>query len=216
MTQLFDPEWLLRILCSLVIGTMIGYERHARSREAGIRTHAIVAVTACVLMIISQYAFEGSAKSDPGRIAAQVVSGVGFLGAGLIYTTNGSTHGVTTAAGIWATSAIGLLFGAGMYIIGVFTGILMLVIEAFSRIRSFNPPYNYMTINVHLDSEGTPEDVNDVLLSFEFNHSENIITSDHEGGYYVKTQIRTHKDISPQELMAAFRKHEHVLDVTIE
>ena len=76
MMELFDPEWILRILCSLIIGAAIGYERHIRSREAGIRTHAIVAVTACVLMIISANAFEGSARNDPARIAAQVVSGV--------------------------------------------------------------------------------------------------------------------------------------------
>ena len=216
MFQLFEPEWILRILCSILMGGLIGYERHTRAREAGVRTHIIVAMTACALMLLSKYGFEGSAKSDPGRIAAQVVSGVGFLGAGLIYVNNGSAHGITTAAGIWATSAVGLLFGAGMYLIALLVSFIMFLAEYASRIRTFNPPYSVMTINVHLDSGGTAENVNDVLRSFEFNHEENFITSDQSGGYYLRTQIRTHKIIEPDKLIEAFKKEEHVLDITIE
>lgn len=70
--EYFETEWLLRILCALLIGSMIGYERHSRSKEAGVRTHAVVAATACVLMLISKYAFPDSAKNDPGKILTEM------------------------------------------------------------------------------------------------------------------------------------------------
>ena len=110
----FRIEWLLRILCSVAAGFAIGHERHRQSKSAGIRTHAIVSMASCLVMLVSEYAFADAVKNDPARIAAAVISGVGFLGAGIIFTQNGSTHGLTTAAGVWATSAIGMTFGGGM------------------------------------------------------------------------------------------------------
>lgn len=131
------PSWLnyiIRILIAGVCGFAIGFERKRRSKEAGIRTHTIVAIGAALIMIISKYAFWESASGDSGRLAAQVVSGIGFLGAGMIVYSKGALHGLTTAAGIWATAGVGMAIGAGgniMLIVGVSTTLLIIGVHLF-------------------------------------------------------------------------------------
>lgn len=120
-------------------GCMIGYERTRRLKEAGVRTHCVVACGAALMMVVSKYGFSdiiqngvylyGSDGVDASRIASQVVTGVGFLGAGVIFRTGTSVKGLTTAAGIWATSAVGLAFGAGLYFIGWLTTIFIVAIQ---------------------------------------------------------------------------------------
>ena len=125
-TILQTLELLLRILVSAVCGACIGVERSRRLKEAGMRTHVIVCCTAALMMVVSKYgfadltsasgaAFHGTRGADPARIAAQVVSGVSFLGAGAIFKSGNSIRGLTTAAGIWATAGVGLTIGSGMY-----------------------------------------------------------------------------------------------------
>lgn len=133
-------EWLIRILIAALCGAAIGVERGIRQKEAGIRTHSIVAMAAAVFMIISKYAFfdlnytaemlmAGTKGADPSRIASQVVSAIGFLGAGIIFRGKGAVHGLTTAAGIWATAAIGLGIGGGLYTIGIAATVLLLLVN---------------------------------------------------------------------------------------
>ncbi len=119
-------EYLFRILLAAVCGIFIGYERKKRGKGAGIRTHLVVALASSLMMIISKYGFadmtigeNGVRGADGARIAAQIVSGVGFLGAGMIYFNKNSVRGLTTAAGIWATAGCGMALGAGMYFIGI-------------------------------------------------------------------------------------------------
>ena len=140
----FQAEWVLRLVCAVLAGILIGYERHNRAKAAGIRTHAIVALASCLLMIVSKHGFDGAEKYDAARIAAQVVSGVGFLGAGVIFVRNDNVRGLTTAAGIFMTAAIGLCFGSGMYsyssAVGLFKSVVnfILVVSAnafVSKIR---------------------------------------------------------------------------------
>ena len=212
----FEAEWLLRILGALLMGSLIGYERRSRSKEAGVRTHAVVAVASCVLMLISRYAFFDAARNDPARIAAQVVSGVGFLGAGIIFVNKGTIQGLTTAAGIWATAAIGMCFGTGMYVIGFFTGLLIFIIEmAFPKLFHNISPRSLMNITVHLSRDGTSYVVNRLLDQLHLNHSENVVSSDGKDGWYVKTEIATHGDIDPIRIISEMKKDPKVLDVTI-
>ena len=125
------------MIIAAVCGLAIGIERTARSKEAGIRTHTIVCLASAIMMIVSKYAFGdliGDAygtkdMADPARIAAQVVSGIGFLGAGIIFYKRDLLHGLTTAAGIWATAGIGLAIGAGLVIIGVISTIMLVAIQ---------------------------------------------------------------------------------------
>ena len=118
--------YILRMIVACTCGVMIGLERRNRSKEAGVRTHCVVACASALMMIISKYGFadtvigeNGVRGADGARIAAQVVSGIGFLGAGMIFVHRNMITGLTTAAGIWATSGVGLAIGAGMYVVGI-------------------------------------------------------------------------------------------------
>ena len=110
-------EWnfILRLFIAGLLGGLIGFEREFRAKEAGLRTHFLVALGSALFMLISQYAFTG--RFDAARVAAQVVSGIGFIGAGVIIFQKNVVRGVTTAAGLWVAGAIGLACGAGMYAI---------------------------------------------------------------------------------------------------
>ena len=135
LTVFDNLEFFIRILLSAVLGALVGLERTKRQKEAGIRTHCIIACAAAVFMILSKYAFVDPASAlgtrgvDGARIAAQVVSGISFLGAGVIFKNGNSIRGLTTAAGIWATSAIGMAIGAGMYWVGLITTAIMMVAQ---------------------------------------------------------------------------------------
>ena len=129
-------DMLLRMVIAAVCGFAIGYERKVRSKEAGIRTHTIVCMAAALMMIVSKYGFtdlgdsvNGIRGADPARIAAQIVSGIGFLGAGIIVYRRDILHGLTTAAGVWTTAAIGMAIGAGMYIIGAVCTVILILLQ---------------------------------------------------------------------------------------
>src|SRR6202453_4995774 len=110
---------------ALVLSAAIGLEREVRQKNAGLRTHTLVGVGAALFMLISKYGFTdvlepGLVVLDPSRMAAQIVSGVGFLGAGLIFVRRDSVRGLTTAAGIWVTAAVGCAAGAGLLVLAAF------------------------------------------------------------------------------------------------
>lgn len=132
-------DFALRLFVAGMMGVAVGLEREYRSKEAGYRTHFLVALGSALMMIVSQYGFDDVlvtdlVRLDPSRVAAQVVSGIGFIGAGTIILLHKQiVRGLTTAAGIWATSGIGLSIGAGMYFVGIAATILVLVgLEALS------------------------------------------------------------------------------------
>lgn len=122
-------EYLVRIFVAAYLGLLIGSERKNRNKSAGIRTHVIVALGAALIMVVSKYGFMDVEKADAARVAAQVVSGIGFLGAGVIFVRNNLVNGLTTAAGIWATAGVGLALGAGMYVVGISSALLVLLIQ---------------------------------------------------------------------------------------
>lgn len=131
-----QSEWvyLIRILLACICGGAIGIERTLRQKDAGFRTHVIVALGAALIMIVSKYGFidilqyEGL-RADASRIASNVVTGISFLGAGMIFVKGTNIKGLTTAAGIWATAAVGLAIGSGLYITGVVSSIIIIVIQ---------------------------------------------------------------------------------------
>ena len=137
---------LLRMIIASICGVFIGFERSRRQKDAGIRTHMIVALGAALAMIVSKYGFfdlleyEGL-RADASRIASNVITGVGFLGAGVIFVKDVSIKGLTTAAGIWATASVGLAIGSGMYTVGIGASVLMIVFQLvfhrfFSRLEN--------------------------------------------------------------------------------
>jgi putative Mg2+ transporter-C (MgtC) family protein len=124
-------EVIVRLAVAAVLGSLIGLERERLDRGAGLRTHALVATASALIIIVSAYGFSdviapGRIMLDPSRIAAQVVSGIGFLGAGTIILRKNAIHGLTTAASVWAVAGIGLAAGAGLYIAAAATTAILL------------------------------------------------------------------------------------------
>ena len=189
LTVFDNLEFFIRILLSAVLGALVGLERTKRQKEAGIRTHCIIACAAAVFMILSKYAFVDPASAlgtrgvDGARIAAQVVSGISFLGAGVIFKNGNSIRGLTTAAGIWATSAIGMAIGAGMYWVGLITTAIMMVAQVVLHrfpvagdaavtqelaVSMTDTPELHQALNQLLDSHGG--NVTDSALSRDDTH----------------------------------------------
>ncbi len=171
---------ITKLVLSLILGAIIGMERRRKGQIAGLRTFALISMGATLAMLISIYIpqeYLGLKNGDPGRIAAQVVSGVGFLGAGAIIQMKGSVRGLTTAAGIWMTACIGLAVGAGMYLISIIATILIIFIlvniERIELRHNFLWESKIIRVKVHgiLDDIQPVRDVilvNDVHISDEF------------------------------------------------
>jgi putative Mg2+ transporter-C (MgtC) family protein len=150
--------YLLRILIAAACGAAIGEERENRERTAGLRTHIIIAIASCMMMILSKYAFSDvlgdTVMLDPSRIAAGVVSSIGFLGTGIIFVQRKEVVGLTTAAGLWATVGIGMGIGAGMYFISIcVTGMVVLVQVRLRKHRVKLQPHDITRINLHLKDD---------------------------------------------------------------
>lgn len=142
-------EFLLRLILASLLGGVIGLERQIRAKEAGVRTHILIGIGSAMFMIVSKYGFYDVIEHshiglDPSRIAAQVVTGVGFLGAGNILVQKQTIRGLTTAADVWVTAAIGLVIGSGMYEVGIIGTIMALIVLEFFR------QLTYRFLNRHL------------------------------------------------------------------
>lgn len=129
-----ELSYLIGISVSVVLGFAIGFERKLRYKEAGIRTHTIVCFGAALIMVVSKFSFDGM-TADVSRVAAQIVSGVGFLGAGIIMLRGQKMHGLTTAAGIWATAGVGMAAGAGLFIVAVGATVLLITVQCICHIN---------------------------------------------------------------------------------
>lgn len=133
-------EMLLRLLLAGVLGGAIGIERDLRGKWAGTRTYLLVALGAALMMLVSKHGFGG--EGDPARVAAQIVSGIGFIGAGAIMFDRHAVHGLTTAAGIWVVAGIGMAAAAGLYVLALAATLLTLAglqVSAWSLSRSKRP-----------------------------------------------------------------------------
>lgn len=136
-----EVEALIRLLMALFLGGLIGYERQACNKAAGLRTHVLVCIGSCLIMILSiniYYTVQGYTNADPARLAAQVVSGIGFLGAGTIMKEGVTVRGLTTAASLWVVSGVGLAAGSGYYVSAILaTGLVFLTLSALSRFEKW-------------------------------------------------------------------------------
>ena len=214
-------DFFFRLLVAGVLGAIIGLDREYRAKEAGFRTHFLVALGSALFMIVSKYGFsdvlgETGVGLDPSRIAAQVVSGIGFLGAGTIIIQKLFVRGLTTAAGIWATSAIGLAVGAGQYWLGVCAMLLTLLgLEGlgyvFQKISQRNVLLVFTTTSQEVIKEVTDEikRKKHSISSYSTESSKlgDLIT------YRVTVVIRTHKT-GDETLL--FQFIQHLPDVIID
>ena len=154
----------LRLTVGLVLGAIIGFERELHRQPAGFRTHSLVSLGAALFTVVSAFGFSGS-NVDPTRIAAQIVSGIGFIGAGTILQYRGHIRGLTTAASLWSVAAIGTAAGAGLFVVAITGTVLILVIlslldqvEEITRRRFRVPPSPYPPPPDEPD-EGSSEDM---------------------------------------------------------
>jgi putative Mg2+ transporter-C (MgtC) family protein len=154
----------LRLTVGLVLGAVIGFERELHRQPAGFRTHSLVALGAALFTVVSAFGFTGDSV-DPTRIAAQIVSGIGFIGAGTILQYRGHIRGLTAAASLWSVAAIGTAAGAGLYVVAVVGTLLILVIlsildrvEAMARRRLQLPPDGYVLPD-NEEQDGKSEDL---------------------------------------------------------
>ena len=143
-----DWNLVLRLVVAGLMGGLVGLERELRAKEAGLRTHFIVALGSALFMIISQFAF-GTEQHDAARVAAQVVSGIGFIGAGVIIFQRNAIRGVTTAAGLWVVAAIGLACGAGMW--GVAGTATVLTVLCLETVHFLHKRYGEKSIGLSAD-----------------------------------------------------------------
>ena len=179
----------MRIILSAFCGALIGLERERRYKNAGLRTHVIVAISAAILMIVSEYGFMDVVSidgvrltSDAGRIAASVIQSIGFLGAGVIFVRKESIIGLTTAAGLWATVGIGLCFGSGMYFLGISATLILVLVNILLRIHHQKIAFQtIITVSSHVSKHGMTlsefeaqlKEAGAQLRDFSFSRNEN-------------------------------------------
>ena len=206
----YQLNLILRIIIAGVCGIIIGLERKNRAKEAGIRTHCIVACASALMMIISKYGFfdmnfGGDFKFDPSRMAQGIVTGVGFLGAGMIYFQRGYLIGLTTASGIWAVSGIGMAIGSGMYIIGISSTFIILLIQLIFHSKNKIAPSNKIkNLSILKVQEENFQSVVEEKLSLM-----NIIINDvsikkYDGMYDYILHIEMPKDIREENILSLF------------
>jgi putative Mg2+ transporter-C (MgtC) family protein len=155
----------IRLTVGLVLGAIIGFERELHRQPAGFRTHSLVSLGAALFTVVSAFGFSGPLV-DPTRIAAQIVSGIGFIGAGTILQYRGHIRGLTTAASLWSVAAIGTAAGAGLFVVAMTGTLLILVIlsildrvEVFARRRLALPPDQFDVSQIDEAEDGKSEDL---------------------------------------------------------
>lgn len=220
-------EFFSRLIAACLCGALIGVERSRRFKEAGIRTHIIVCCASALMMLVSKYGFvdivdasgallNGVRGSDGSRIAAQVVSGISFLGAGVIFKHGNSIKGLTTAAGLWATAGIGLAIGAGMYILGVFTTALVTILQIVMHkfvVGADTLSVCHLSFTVY-NSSGLQPAWNDFVYQHRMQVVECSIQYHENGTVSYDVTVRTMREITVQELDAFLRGYGEICDVS--
>ncbi len=168
--SIFQLGTLLDLLLSVVLGFFIGFERKLREKEAGIRTHTIVCVGAALIMIVSKYAF--GSEADTARVAAQIVAGVGFLGAGIIVYKKNEVHGLTTAAGVWTTAGVGMACGGKLYIVAVGATAILILVQCICHLNiSLFHSKKTFSINIEfIQTEDENVKIKELFKIDRFNH----------------------------------------------
>ena len=148
-------EFIIRLFVASLIGAIIGFERKYRAKGAGVGTHVLVAIGAALFMIVSQHGFAGANRFDAARVAAGVVSGIGFLGGGIILKQQNRVSGLTTAAGLWVTAAMGLAIGSGLYILAGSCALIVLIWSYITNILTYKLGKRQVCVELASDSPNT-------------------------------------------------------------
>ena len=201
---------LLDLLLSVALGFAIGMERKLRSKEAGIRTHTIVCFGAALMMVISMHAFDPGA--DSARVAAQIVSGVGFLGAGMIVYRQHEVRGLTTAAGVWATAGIGMACGGRLYFVALGATALLIAVQCVLhlRVRAFLQKKSYSVKIVFLQTKDENLQIKELFGTDRFNK---LVINRENGQVTYSATLTTEKEFSSTWLNQLVEEHPFILSV---
>lgn len=213
---------IFRMFVSCMCGIAIGFERNNRAKEAGVRTHCIVACASALMMIISKYGFadiasgvDGMRGADGSRIAAQVISGIGFLGAGIIYVQRSNIRGLTTAAGLWATSGIGLAVGGGMYSVGFAATVMILVAQLVLHTSGkFMVSHKNKLVKVYgIEKADFQEQTTDILRDMQVTVNEVAILRHSSGLYDYTFYCEMPGSVSEEDIINCF-ENKCTVDIT--
>lgn len=205
---LLEGRILLDILLAVVLGFAIGIERRLRSKEAGIRTHTIVCVGSALMMTVSKYAFGDAA--DSARVAAQIVSGVGFLGAGMIVYKRNEVHGLTTAAGVWATAGVGMACGARLYYIASGATIILIGAQFLFHASIFRNKRTYSVNIEFIQTERENKIIKGIFGTDRFNH---LIIKRNDGRVIYSATLNTDKEFSSTKLNEIMAENPFILSI---
>lgn len=200
--------WCVDLLLAALLGFLIGMERKLRDKEAGIRTHTIVSFGAALMMVISRHAFDSDA--DSARVAAQIVAGIGFLGAGIIVYKKDVVHGLTTAAGVWTTAGIGMACGGGLYIVAILAAFALIVIQWFLHIKLFRHKKVYSIKIVFLQREDERERVKEM---FDIQRYYKLVVERDGDKLIYQATIHTDTEYSSSDLDEIMKKNDYIVSV---
>lgn len=196
------------IIVSAILGFLIGFERKVRRKEAGIRTHTILCIGSCLMMVISMNAFGNDI--DKSRVAAQIVSGIGFLGAGMIVLKKHEVYGLTTASGIWATAGIGMACGAKLYVIAGISTTLLIVIQCVLHLnlKLFRHRPYYVVNIVFTQTKNESNIIKEIFGVTRFNH---LVIEKQNGELIYKASLYTAKELSSSALSDIIQNNDFIL-----
>lgn len=214
---------VVRIIISGICGGIIGAERTLRQKDAGFRTHIIVAIGAALMMVVSKYGFfdvvnpDLAIRVDVSRVAANIITGISFLGAGMIFIKGVSIKGLTTAAGIWVTAAVGMAIGAGMYVVGLVSVVLLLLVQivfhkfliGFDKVLA-----NDNLVPCFLQIENTPAAVKEMKNFMKANgvqvFDSVVDTSKNDTLLTIRLNVQFEKDVDIDDVLERYLKKDGV------
>lgn len=195
--SIVELRHVISILIACACGWAIGYERKARNKQAGVKTHIIVALTSALMMILSKEAFLDTPSYDTSRVAAQIVSGISFIGGGIIFTRDKKISGITTAAGIWATAGIGMAIGANFWIFGIFCSLIVVLVQLVTHSNIRNHVIYQVKILIETNDITLPGRIYSKLGVFDFRKSNVELKEQLDNGSYdILISIENDKEIS--------------------
>ncbi len=207
ITQL---NMILPILLSVLLGFIIGFERKTRMKEAGIRTHSIVCLGSCLMMVISKFAFGSDA--DSARVAAQIVAGVGFLGAGMIVYKQNQVHGLTTAAGVWATAGVGMACGGGLYVLAVGATIVLILMQSLFHLNfKLFKQKKYYSIKIKFKQNGRENLlIKQIFGTSKFNH---LVLKKDDGEFIYEATLNTDVEYRSELLNEIMNDNDFIISI---
>lgn len=204
-----EQLWLIfdLVLASL-LGFVIGLERKFRNKEAGIRTHTIVAFGSALMMVISSNAFDDNA--DTARVAAQIVAGIGFLGAGIIVYKKNVVQGLTTAAGVWTTAGVGMACGGGLWIVAIIATVILIFIQYFLHAKIFRHKKVFSIKIVFIQTTDEREQIKKI---FDIDRYNKLVVERKNNQLIYQAILDTYVEYSSAELDDIMKKHEFVCSI---